>query len=82
MRNEKNNLSHFPVVESKINLVPLRACREASPDQLARFDADTLREEYCSSLYDRFGTYEEVTRITKLDRRTAKKYVHNAPVKE
>jgi transcriptional regulator with PAS, ATPase and Fis domain len=48
----------------------------------ARFDADTLLAEYCSSLYDRFGTYEEVARITKLDRRTAKKYVHKAPVKE
>lgn len=48
----------------------------------ARFDADTLLAEYCSSLYDRFGTYEEVARITKLDRRTAKKYVHKATVKE
>jgi len=26
-------------------------------------------------LYDRYGTYEEVARITNLDRRTAKKYV-------
>ena len=27
------------------------------------------------TLYERYGTYEEVSRITKLDRRTAKKYV-------
>lgn len=40
-----------------------------------RFSAETLLAEYCASLYDRFGTYEEVARITKLDRRTAKKYV-------
>jgi two-component system response regulator HydG len=44
----------------------------------ARFDAQTLLAEYCASLYHRFGTYEEVARITKLDRRTAKKYVHAA----
>ncbi len=39
-------------------------------------DADSLLAEYCASLYERHGTYEEVARITKLDRRTAKKYVH------
>ena len=42
------------------------------------FDAEELLSEYCASIYDRFGTYEEVARITKLDRRTAKKYVHAA----
>jgi DNA-binding NtrC family response regulator len=40
-----------------------------------RFDAETLLAEYCASLYERTGTYEEVARITKLDRRTAKKYI-------
>jgi two-component system, NtrC family, response regulator HydG len=39
------------------------------------FDGDTLLAEYCASIYERFGTYEQVSRITKLDRRTAKKYV-------
>ncbi len=54
----------------------------AAADSLAagikdgRFDAETLLAEYCASLYERYGTYEEVARITKLDRRTAKKYVH------
>jgi DNA-binding NtrC family response regulator len=42
----------------------------------SRFDAETLLAEYCASLYERFGTYEKVARITKLDRRTAKKYIH------
>ena len=35
----------------------------------------TLTAHYCRMLYDRFGTYEEVSRRTGLDRRTAKKYV-------
>ncbi len=30
---------------------------------------------YCRRLYDRFGSYEEVARRARLDRRTAKKYV-------
>jgi transcriptional regulator with PAS, ATPase and Fis domain len=37
-------------------------------------DAETLLAAYCRSLYERFGNYEEVARITKLDRRTVKKY--------
>ena len=41
-----------------------------------RFDAETLLAEYCATIYERYGTYEEVARLTKLDRRTAKKYVH------
>lgn len=38
-------------------------------------DAQTLLKRYCHMLYSRFGTYGEVARITKLDRRTVKKYV-------
>jgi len=38
-------------------------------------DAQGLMVEYCSLLYRRFGTYEEVARATGLDRRTARKYV-------
>jgi two-component system response regulator HydG len=44
------------------------------------FDAEELLSEYCASIYDKFGTYEEVARITKLDRRTAKKYVQAVKV--
>ncbi len=43
--------------------------------QEGRFDKEGLLAEYCLYLYERYGTYEEVARITKLDRRTAKKYV-------
>jgi len=38
-------------------------------------DAQTLLAGYCSLLYRRHGTYEEVARRTGLDRRTVKKYI-------
>jgi transcriptional regulator with AAA-type ATPase domain len=39
------------------------------------YDAQNLLADYCSLLYSRHGTYEEVARRAGLDRRTAKKYV-------
>lgn len=53
----------------------------AAPDLCARlqagiasesFDAATLAAGYCTLLYQRHGTYEEVARRGKIDRRTAK----------
>jgi len=38
-------------------------------------DARTLLTNYCALLYQRHGTYEEVSRRTGLDRRTVKKYI-------
>ncbi|MCX6998197.1 MAG: sigma 54-interacting transcriptional regulator [Kiritimatiellaeota bacterium] len=38
-------------------------------------DAEQLLAGYCALLYRRHGTYEEVARRTRLDRRTAKRYV-------
>ena len=38
-------------------------------------NAENLLAGYCTLLYQRFGTYEEVSRRTELDRRTVKKYV-------
>jgi len=38
-------------------------------------DAQQLMTRYCRQLYRRFGTYEEVSRRTQLDRRTVKKYI-------
>jgi len=38
-------------------------------------DAQTLVRRYCHSLYRRYGTYGEVARRTKLDRRTVKRYI-------
>ena len=34
-----------------------------------------LLQHYCRYLYDRHGSYEAVARITRLDRRTVKKYI-------
>ena len=47
----------------------LAACGDGE-DDIARIVA-----RYCRALYDRHGTYEEVARRTKLDRRTVKRYV-------
>lgn len=38
-------------------------------------DAEALLSAYCTLLYQRHGTFEEVGRRTRLDRRTVKKYV-------
>ena len=38
-------------------------------------DAEQVLAGYCALLYRRHGTYEEVARRTRLDRRTAKRYV-------
>jgi hypothetical protein len=42
-------------------------------------DAQTLLKNYCRHLYARFGTYEEVARRMRLDRRTVKKYLEGGP---
>jgi hypothetical protein len=41
-------------------------------------DAQRLLSAYCSILYERHRTYEEVARISGLDRRTVKKYIQGA----
>lgn len=38
-------------------------------------DAAELLAGYCRRLYERFGTYEAVARVTKLDRRTVKRHI-------
>ena len=38
-------------------------------------DADALLAGYCTLLHARHGTYEEVARRTRLDRRTVKSYI-------
>ncbi|MBK5274879.1 MAG: sigma-54-dependent Fis family transcriptional regulator [Desulfuromonadales bacterium] len=49
--------------------------RLAAGIEAGSMDAQALLADYCALLYRRFGTYEEVARRTKLDRRTVKKYV-------
>ena len=38
-------------------------------------NAQQLLSSYCKILYQKYGTYEVVSRITQLDRRTVKKYI-------
>lgn len=40
--------------------------------------AQELLHQYCSRLYVRYGSYEKVAEITRLDSRTVKKYIHAA----
>ena len=40
-------------------------------------DADGLLGGYCAMLYQRYGTYEQVARVTGLDRRTVKKHIQH-----
>lgn len=40
-----------------------------------KLEARELSARYCAMLHERHGTYEEVSKITGLDRRTVKKYV-------
>jgi DNA-binding NtrC family response regulator len=54
--------------------------RDGTPSLFSRAEngamsAQELLEKYCLLLYERFGTYEEVSRQTRLDRRTVKKYI-------
>jgi len=44
-------------------------------------DAEALLSGYCTLLHQRHGTFEEVSRRTRLDRRTVKKYVTCRAVK-
>ena len=43
-------------------------------------DAEQMLARYCALLYRRHGTYEEVARRTRLDRRTVRKYVQSAAI--
>ena len=43
-------------------------------------EAREVTARYCAMLYERHGTYEEVARISGLDRRTVRKYVMQASV--
>lgn len=54
--------------------------RDCAPCLLSRIEdnpmsAEELLEKYCGLLYEKFGTYEEVSRRVRLDRRTVKKYI-------
>lgn len=50
--------------------------------QLGQLEAKELLNRYCALLFKQFGTYEEVARRTKLDRRTVKRYVDSVQKSE
>ena len=52
-----------------------KAFRPFSDEDAGEIDVQSLVKKYCFSLYQRYGTYGEVARIAKLDRRTVKKYI-------
>jgi two-component system, NtrC family, response regulator HydG len=54
--------------------------KDAFKDRIAegRMSAQEVLAGYCDVLYKQHGTFEQVARITGLDRRTAKKYVLSA----
>ena len=43
-----------------------------------KLSAQELVSAYCTILYEKYGTFEKVASITKLDPRTVKKHVHGA----
>ena len=61
-------------------VAPDRHARLASDMEAGSLNARELLTAYCSILYERFGTYEEVSKRTGLDRRTVKKYIERAQV--
>jgi DNA-binding NtrC family response regulator len=79
-------------VEQAVRRILMTAAYEPGPRAAARdlgdrllasieegtLDAHEMLAMYCALLYRRHGTYEEVARRTKLDRRTVKKYVIEA----
>ena len=44
-------------------------------DLTMQIPANELLKQYCTTLYEKFNTYEAVARITHLDRRTVKRYI-------
>lgn len=44
-------------------------------DPTLQIPVNVLIKQYCTTLYNKFNTYEAVARITHLDRRTVKRYI-------
>lgn len=45
--------------------------------EAGQLDAMQVLEAYCAILYKRFNNYQQVAKVTGLDRRTVKKYIQN-----
>ena len=58
---------------SNVSSSTLHRLQKAIEDE--SINAQQLLSSYCKILYQKYGTYEVVSRITQLDRRTVKKYI-------
>jgi DNA-binding NtrC family response regulator len=69
------------ILSGRYQGMPRAGVKSGGAERLAQgmqeglLNAEALLAGYCALLYQRFGTYEEVSRRTQLDRRTVKKYV-------
>lgn len=62
----------------RVSVAPDLKAGIVSGIQSGSLSAQDLLTRYCALLHERFGTYEEVSRRTGLDRRTVKKYIETA----
>lgn len=69
-RGYEGDLRNLPVEEGKASI--------GKKIVEGKIDAQNLLASYCAELYQRHGSYEEVARISRLDRRTVKKYINAA----
>jgi len=58
--------------EASAETVPAKFLKDIEDGNIT---AQDLLTSYCKMLFGKYGTYEKVAQITKLDRRTAKKYI-------
>lgn len=65
-----HNYTGIPKIEG-----PVPQSKLSSKMEKGSLDALALTQSYCHLLYQNYGTYGEVARRTKLDRRTVKKYI-------
>ena len=62
---------YFPDENNMRNKLPSSTLATIGDEQ----SAQQVLQKHCQRLYERYGSYEAVARISKLDRRTVKKYI-------
>ncbi len=67
------NRQYAPLVEEPFASAGWGAI--AADTAVEELDAQSVIKQYCHQLYRKYGTYGEVAKCTRLDRRTVKKYI-------